>query len=215
MVAMTPKQKQILAFIENFIQERGYAPSLGEISEHFGFRSIGTAHHHLGNLKKMGLIQFDKNAIRGIRLESQKNSQLSEKAHEHAYSIPLLGRVAAGFPIEAVLNPEKVEVPSHMIRKGSDYYALRVQGDSMIEDGILSGDLVVVKRQQTARQGQTVVALIDREVTIKRFYQEAGHVVLKPANAVYEPLVIDKDQVFEIQGLVVGVIRSLEDGMGR
>ncbi len=123
-------------------------------------------------------------------------------------TLPLLGRVAAGCPIEAIETPNEIEVPSSLIRRG-EYFVLQVSGNSMIEDGILDGDFVVVKKQRSAERGQMVVALVDDAATVKRFYPKRNFIELHPANPLYQPIVVKSDQSFQIEGIVSGVIRKL------
>jgi len=194
---MTPKQKKVLDFIVYFQQHKGVVPSQEEIARHFGFRSLGTVQNYLRRLTAHGYIKMAWNQKRAIQVLSE----------ETAYELPLMGYVAAGRPIEAIQEMETFEAPRAMVGRG-DNFVLKVRGDSMIEDGILDGDFIVVRRQNTAENGQTVVALLGREsATVKKFYDRSdGTVELRPANPLVEPLIVDSSDV-EIQGVLVGVVR--------
>jgi len=197
MCPLTPRQKELLDFIESFVEERGYPPTQREIARAFGFRSLGTVQNYLVRLEREGALARDWNARRGLRLRRQASG---------GAELPLAGLVAAGRPIEAVENPDTIEVPASMVGPGENF-VLRVRGDSMVGDGILDGDYVVVRKQANADSGQTVVALIDNEATVKRFYRRAGRIELHPANPAMEPIVVAGDESLRIEGVVVGVIR--------
>lgn len=197
MSPLTPKQKNVLDFIQSFTEQEGYPPSQQEIARHFGFRSLGTVQNYLVRLEREGVLAKEWNAKRGMRV-----LRLTTDATE----LPLAGIVAAGKPIEAVENPDTIEVPSSMVGAGENF-VLRVQGDSMIGDGILDGDYVVVRKQASAENGQTVVAMIENEATVKRLYRRAGSIELHPANPAMQPIVVGAEENFRIVGVVVGVIR--------
>jgi len=199
MSPLTPKQKKILDFIEAFTDRQGYAPSQQEIAHAFGFRSLGTIQNYLVRLQREGFLIKDENARRGLRV-------VRSEGGSGAVTLPLAGTVAAGKPIEAVTNPDTVEVPASMVGPGENF-VLRVRGDSMIGDGILDGDLVLVRKQAVAENGQTVVALIAGEATVKRFYRKGKHIELHPANPTMVPIVVEAEESFRIEGVVVGVIR--------
>lgn len=197
---LTPKQKQVLDYLLEFKQTHGFSPSQQEIARNFGFKSLGTVQHYLVRLEELGLISKTWNARRGAQAVGvQKTS----------FELPLLGRVAAGRPIEAIEMQESLEVPSFMVKKGGEHFVLKVKGDSMMEEGILDGDYVVIRKQEDAKNGDTVVALIDNEATIKKFFRRRGHVELQPANESYEPILVDQDQEFRVEGILAGVIRRL------
>lgn len=196
---LTPKQKQILDFIESFIKENDYAPSYREIAEHFGFSSVATVAEHVDNLKTKGYLANDDGyrSLRVIGVEVEGDSIF-------AGNVPLLGAIQAGKPIEAVKTSETLEIPRDMM--SNNVFALRVKGDSMKDDGILDGDYVVVEPCQSPKNGDIVVALINKdEVTLKRFYREKDHIRLQPANAAFKPIRVKK---VSIQGKVRGVIRK-------
>ena len=198
---LTKRQKEILDHIDGFIAERGYAPSFEEIAHHFGYSSLATVHEHLSNLERKGYIRKSYNESRSIELVKPEEGP-------QAVELPLLGAIAAGLPIEAVGQSETFAVPPDMVRRGRDNYVLKVQGDSMIEEQIRDGDYIVVSQQDTADNGQMVVALVDGEAaTVKKLYREPGNRIrLQPANERMDPIVVDARQV-QVQGIVVGVIR--------
>ena len=196
---LTPKQKQILDFIETFIKENDYAPSYREIAENFGFSSVATVAEHVENLKTKGYLTNDEGyrSLRVVGVEVEPGSAFSG-------NVPLLGAIQAGKPIEAVRTSETLEIPRDMM--SNNVFALRVKGDSMKDDGILDGDYVVVEPCQSPKNGDIVVALINKdEVTLKRFYREKDHIRLQPANAKFKPIRVKR---VVIQGKVRGVIRK-------
>lgn len=193
---LTKRQKEILSFIENYIQKHDYAPSFREIAGHFNLNSIATVADHLENLKNKGYLTKDYNEARSL--------QLTPRFDERTFEIPLLGRIAAGAPIEAIRTQETIDIPRDMV--GKNVFALKVRGDSMLEDGILDGDYIIIEQTTNPNNGDIVVALLDNEsATLKRFYQEKNHIRLQPANARYRPIRVKK---VEIQGRVIGVIRK-------
>jgi repressor LexA len=198
---LTKRQKEILTFLESHIDARGYAPSFEEIAEHFSFQSLATVHEHLTNLERKGYIRRSYNESRAIQV-------LPPKGISGASDIPLLGVVAAGLPIEAVLHQETLAVPDAMLPARGPNYALRVRGDSMIDEHIVDGDYVVVHGRQSADNGEMVIALVNgSEATVKKFYREpGGWVRLQPANPTMQPLRFPENDIM-IQGVVVGVIR--------
>lgn len=211
--AITPKQKKVLAFIEQYEAENGFPPSQKEIARHFNFKSLGTVQNYLVRLERNGFLKKVWNAKRSIQTISP---QPTLPYASGTVPLPLLGKVAAGRPIEAVETPDTLEVPSSMIKRG-EHFVLKVQGDSMIEDGILDGDYVVVQKRLTANNGETVVALIHNEATIKRFVRRtSGRVELHPANPAYAPIVLEslvtgedaQPEDFTIAGVMVGLIRQ-------
>lgn len=199
---LTRRQKEILDHIESFLEERGYPPSFEEIARHFGYSSLATVHEHLSNLARKGYIRKTYNESRSIEL-------IPSEPQTAAVEIPLMGRVAAGEPIEAIPDTETVQVPPDMLRRAGDNYVLRVQGDSMIEEQIRDGDYIVVNARPTAEDGEMVVALVDGEsATVKKLYREGGgRIRLQPANETMDPLVVAANRV-QVQGIVVGVIRK-------
>jgi repressor LexA len=194
---LTKRQKEILDFIRAYRKAQGISPTQREIRESFHLSSFGTVQKHLKRLEEKGALSRDWNRSRGISPREDSDG---------ARDVPLLGSVAAGRPIEPFPQEESIEVPSSMLGKG-EHFVLRVRGESMIEDGILDGDYVVVSRREKAESGQTVVALIRGEATLKRYYSEGARVRLQPANATMKPLTVDARDV-TIQGVVTGLIRD-------
>jgi repressor LexA len=198
MATLTKRQKQMVDFLENYISEHGYAPTLAEVGEYFGLSSLATVHKHLRNLEQKGLIRRQHNHSRALELSSRQG--------ESSRRIELLGQVAAGTPIEAIENRESISVPEEFVRRDNTF-CLRVKGDSMIDDGIRDGDYIIVEGRDTADNGETVVALIGSEATVKKFYREPdGRVRLQPANAAMQPIMVDPADL-AIRGVVVGLMR--------
>jgi len=203
---LTKKQKQVLDYIEGYRDKKEYAPSLEEIRKRFKLASVSTAHFHVDRLKKSGYLTKEENQPRSI----------STRKETRSIEIPLLGTIAAGYPLEAIEVPdETIMVSQEDARSPGKYYALRVVGDSMIKEGIFNSDIVVIKEQKTANDGQTVVAIIDdNEATLKKIYQEKDRFRLQPANPTLFPMY--RTEV-EVRGVVVKIIRNLEikeDGIG-
>ncbi len=199
MQPLTRRQREILDYLKEFIDERGYAPSLEEIGSRFGLSSLATVHKHLMNLQEKGFIRRAWNRSRSVEL-------VQTRAGGRAVDLPLLGYVAAGEPIEAVVSAETVTVPEDLVG-ARETYALRVRGSSMIDEQIRDGDLVVVEDRQVARNGKMVVALLDgSDVTLKTFYREKNRIRLQPANEALAPI-IAKPEAVRVQGVVIGVIR--------
>lgn len=201
---LTPKQKKLLEYIENYMDENGYAPTQHEIAKHFGYSSLGTVQNYLIRLEEQGFLRRKWNGKRALDVINPL--QTKSQPQTATLEIPLLGYVAAGKPIEAILSNETLEVPPLMASKGENF-ALKVKGESMIEDGILDGDYVIVRRQPTAANGQTVVATINGEATVKKFYRKGKQVELHPANSTMEPFILKNEESFRIEGVVAGVIR--------
>ncbi len=205
-VTLYKKQKQILDFISQYIQINGYSPTLQEIADAMGLSSLATVHEHLQALEKKGIIKKYDGSVRGIEvLDERYNANLN------VIELPLVGFIAAGQPIEAIENSlETVVVSSDMVSKSKRCYVLQVKGDSMIEEGIFDSDHIVIQQQNTAQDGDIVVALIDNEfATLKKFFKEPnGKIRLQPANSKMDPIVVDAKSV-AVQGKVTGVIRYL------
>ena len=197
-MTLTPKQQRFLSFIQEYHEERGYPPTQWEIARRLKFKSLGTVQNYLKSLEGKGFLSKSWNGKRAIRVHACAAT---------AVTIPLAGVVAAGRPIEAIEQQETLEVPASLLR-GGENFALRVRGESMIEDGIRDGDIVVVRKQPIAESGQTVVAMIDGEATVKRFFRRKDSVELHPANATMEPIVVSVGRGFQVLGVVVGLIRS-------
>jgi repressor LexA len=201
---LTERQKQVLDFVREFAAEHGYAPTHREICEEFGFSSYGTVHKHLKLLERKGYLHRHWNQKRGVEL----SPQVASRGEPELSTLPFFGRIAAGRPIEAVSGDETVTVPRHLLGSvPDDHYVLKVVGDSMIEEGIHDGDLVVVSRREQAGAGEMVVALVGDEATLKRFYPEGESVRLQPANRQMEPIYAPAAEV-RVQGVVVGLMRK-------
>ncbi len=201
MLPLTKRQREILDYLNEFIQLHGYAPSLEEIGRRFGLSSLATVHKHLANLQDKGFIKRAWNRSRSVEL-------IPTRTGGRALELPLLGYVAAGAPIEAVATSETIAVPEDLAGRRQDTYVLRVRGDSMIDEQIRDGDFVIVEDRKTADNGEMVIALVGgSDVTLKKFYRENGRVRLQPANPAMQPLVVSAEQV-QIQGVVVGVMRK-------
>jgi repressor LexA len=199
MLPLTKRQREILDYLNEFIARHGYAPSLEEIGRRFGLSSLATVHKHLTNLQEKGFIKRAWNRSRSVEL-------VSSRVGVRAVELPLLGYVAAGAPIEAVVGSETIVVPEDLVGK-RDTYVLRVKGDSMIDEQIRDGDFVIVEDRHTADNGEMVIAMLHgADVTLKKFYREYGHVRLQPANLAMQPILAHPDHV-QIQGVVVGVMR--------
>lgn len=197
---LTKRQKQILDFIAEFTADNGYAPSLREIGEHFQLSSPATIHAHVRSLKQKGLLKTSFNQARSIKIIPAKASWTA------SLSLPLAGLITAGEPIEAVEERETIAVPADFVTDSANSYVLKVKGESMIEDGILDGDYVIVERNPSPRNGDVVVALLDNAyATLKKFYRESKRIRLQPANSAMRPI-YSADPL--IQGVVRGVIRK-------
>jgi repressor LexA len=197
---LTKRQREILDYLQDFIQQHGYAPSLEEIGRRFGLSSLATVHKHLTNLQEKGFIKRAWNRSRSVEM-------IPTNSGGRALELPLLGFVAAGVPIEAVAGSETIAVPEDLVGR-RDTYVLRVRGNSMIDEQICDGDFVIVEDRKTAQNGETVVALLGgSDVTLKKLYRENGRVRLQPANPSMQPIFVDPDQV-QVQGVVVGVMRK-------
>lgn len=198
---ITKRQKQILDFITRYGEHHKISPSLEEIKRHFRLRSVSNIHQHIEALKKKGYLNKSENQPRSI--EIRKSSKLIR--------VPLLGIIAAGQPIEAIENKESIVVPKNKLPRVSEVYALRVQGDSMIDDNINDGDTILIKKQSTAENGDKVVALLNgNEATLKTFYKEKGQIRLQPANRNYQPIIVKRGQEFSLQGVLFDVIKTSE-----
>jgi repressor LexA len=195
---LTRRQKQLLDYLRAHIRDHGYAPTLEEMCRHLRLSSVATVHKHLGNLETKGLLRRQPHRSRGLELAPRSRAP-------RAVEVPLLGRVAAGVPIEPVEEAETIALPEELLGRG-DTFALRVRGDSMVGDGILDGDVIVVESRRHADDGATVVALVRGEATVKRLYRERGRIRLQPANDRLAPIVARADDL-EIRGVVIAVLR--------
>jgi len=201
-VTLYKRQKELVDFLNQYIQMYGYAPTLTEIASAMGLSSLATVHEHLATLEKKGVIRRFEGQVRGIELVDAYAHQALE-----AIELPIVGKIAAGEPIEAIQNNDQtVLVSPNMVSSNKRNFVLKVVGNSMIEDGINSGDYVVIEQRETASNGEIVVALIDGEfATLKRYYNEKGKIKLVPANSKMEPIYPDNCIV---QGVVKGLIRK-------
>ena len=195
---LTKRQKELLDYLTAYIEQHGYAPTLEEIGRNFALGSLATVHKHLQNLEHKGHIRRLPNRSRALEVTPRDGARATVQ-------VPLLGRVAAGNPLEPIEVPESVALPEEMLGRG-ETFALRVQGDSMVGDGILDGDVVVVESRNTVENGATVVALVRGEATLKRFFRERGRVRLMPANERLAPIVAAAEDV-EVRGEVVALLR--------
>jgi repressor LexA len=200
---LTERQKQILDFIRETVDQRGVSPTHREICERFGYSSYGTVNKHLRLLEAKGFLRRHWNQKRGVELADAEAS-----VGGGLRQLPFLGLIAAGQPIEAVADHDRVDVPQHLLTggNGGNHFVLKVRGDSMIDEGIHDGDLVVVQRREGATAGEMVVALVGSDATLKRFYPEGREVRLQPANHTMSPIRVPAADV-RIQGIVVGLMR--------
>jgi repressor LexA len=204
---VTERQRDILNFIREFQKESGVAPTHREICDHFGFSSYGTVYKHLSLLQKKGLIRRDWNQKRGVELVEDKETPEPRRSEPrgNARELPLFGYIAAGRPLDVEVSDEMIAVPEHLTSRGENY-VLKVRGDSMVDDGILDGDLVIISRRERADNGEMVVANVNGEVTLKRLYREGESVRLQPANSMMTPIYAAARDV-AVQGVVVGLMR--------
>lgn len=197
----TKRQKQILDYIREHLATKGYAPSMREIAAHFGLSSVATVHQHITALEKMDVLSKDWNRSRSIRPAHMDLAAVVE--------VPILGNIAAGLPIPAVETRDDLDtvaMPENFLRHG-EHFALRVEGDSMIDEGIHDGDILIIRRQSSAENGQVVVALVDEaETTVKKIQKHNGFITLVPANPAFESQVYESHRV-GVQGIVVSLMR--------
>jgi len=197
-MAVTRRQKEVLDFISNFVERQGYSPSFEEIARGLQLNSLATVHKHINNLQNKGLLQRSHNRSRSIDVLPQRPKGKGDR-------LPLLGRIAAGMPVESVAVAESISMND--ITGNREVYALQVRGESMRDEHIIDGDFVIVESTQTARQGEIIVALVDNsETTLKRYYREGDRIRLQPSNREMEPIYVPAAAV-AIQGRVLGVLR--------
>ncbi len=207
-MALTRRQKQVYDFISGFVDKHGYSPSFEEIAEGLGLSSLATVHKHITNLEEKQLLRRDYNRSRSIDLLKPRGrmKQSLAVAAETSMSLPLLGRIAAGRPLEAVENPESISLAD--FTRSKEVYVLQVKGESMQDEAILDGDYVLVEKADSARDGEIVVALVDgSDATLKRIYVEGEKVRLQPSNAAMQPIMVPAASV-QVQGRVIGVLRK-------
>ncbi|KFD41522.1 LexA family transcriptional regulator [Peptococcaceae bacterium SCADC1_2_3] len=198
MSPLTEREQQILDFIIRVVDEKGYPPSIREIGQAVGLNSTATVHSYLKRLENKSCLRRDPEKPRAIKV-------LGKLKKPGFTLVPVLGRIAAGTPILAVENEEDILVLSSELIGHGDFFALRVRGNSMIEAGIFDGDLVVVRRQPTAENGDIVAVLLEDEATVKRFYKENSHIRLQPENKTMEPILVKEANIL---GKVVSLVRS-------
>ncbi len=199
MATLTKRQKQLIDFLDNYIGEHGYAPTLQEIGQYFGLASLATVHKHLKNLELKGYVRRRWNHSRALELVPRHKPGIAKE-------LPLLGQVAAGTPIEAVETNDTIVVPEDFIRR-ENTFCLKVRGESMIEEGIRDGDYIIVEGRESATNGETVVALVNGEATVKKYYREdGGRIRLEPANVTMTPIFTSEEEL-KVRGVVVGLMR--------
>ena len=198
---LTERQRDILGFIREFQKEHGVAPTHREICDRFGFSSYGTVYKHLSLLEKKGLIRRDSNQKRGVEVVEKAVPRQDSGVRE----LPLFGYIAAGRPLDVIPSDETIAVPDRLTTRGENF-VLKVRGDSMIDDGILDGDYVIISKRSSAENGEMVVANVNGEVTLKRIYQDGERVRLQPANPAMHPIFARANDV-SVQGVVVGLMR--------
>lgn len=200
---LTIRQKQIFEYVKKYIEKKDYAPSFEDIRKHFRLASRSTVHHHIEALKRKGYLNRFGSRARAIEITKKKGLSI-------LVNVPLLGTIAAGQPIEAIENKEIIAVPKDKLPRSGEIYALKVTGDSMIDENINDGDIILVRHQETAENGQKIVALIDnQEATLKKYYREGRHIRLQPANKNMEPIILRSGRDISIQGIVLNVIKGV------
>jgi repressor LexA len=217
-MALTKRQRQVYDYIAEFVQRQGYSPSFEEIGTGLGLSSLATVHKHISNLERKGLLRRDYNRSRSLDILAPRGRMktamqaaaaaagMAQAGAAAALSLPLVGRIAAGQPVETLENPESISLAD--ITGSRDVFVLEVRGDSMQDEHIVSGDYVLVEKMKTARNGEIVVALVDNnETTLKRFYKEGDHIRLQPANSKMQPIVLPAAAV-QVQGRVIGILRK-------
>jgi repressor LexA len=199
MTTLTKRQKQLLDYVDQYINQHGYAPTLQETGNYFGLSSLATVHKHLRNLEHKGYVKRRHNHSRALEVSARRK-------RAGAQELPLLGQVAAGAPIEAVETQDTINVPEEFIRRDNTF-CLRVRGESMVDEGIRDGDYIIVEGRDIATNGETIVALINGEATVKKYYREQdGLIRLQPANAAMQPIMVNEGDL-QVRGVVVGLMR--------
>src|SRR5499433_2074989 len=205
-MAITKRQRQVYDFIAEFVQRNNYTPSFQEIGDGLGLSSLATVHKHISNLEKKGLLSRDYNRSRSIDLLPPKGRLKRAMSVSTGTVLPLVGRIAAGQPIEAIERPETISLAD--FTRSKDVFVLEVRGESMQDEHILDGDYVLVEKTKIGHNGDIVVALVEgAEATLKRFYKEADKIRLQPSNAKMKPIIVPAADV-QIQGRVIGVLRK-------
>ena len=205
-MAITRRQRQVYDFISDFVQKKGYSPSFDEIREGMDLNSLATVHKHITNLEKKGLLTRDYNRSRSIDLLPPKGRLKQAMSVNTTMVLPLVGKIAAGQPIEAVENPETISLADFV--RSKEVFVLEVRGESMQDEHILDGDYVLVEKAKTAHNGDIVVALVEgTDATLKRFYRDGDNIRLQPSNANMRPIIVPAAAV-QLQGRVIGVLRK-------
>jgi len=205
-MAITKRQRQVYDFIAEFVQRNQFTPSYQEIGDGLGMSSLATVHKHITNLEKKGLLNRDYNRSRSIDLLPPKGRMKQAMAVNTGMVLPLMGRIAAGQPIEAIERPETISLADFV--RSKEVFVLEVRGDSMQDEAILSGDYVLVEKTKIAHNGDIVVALVEgSDATLKRFYREGNKIRLQPSNARMKPIMVHAADL-DIQGRVIGVLRK-------
>jgi len=205
---LTQRQEDILKFIHDFISTNGFPPSYREIGNHFNITSTFGVKRHLDALIKKGYINIDSKSNRSISLTDKSSEIFNINKGNNSIEIPILGRVAAGYPVLSEQNIEgTLFIDSCLIKRGGNYFGLKVRGDSMIEDGIFEGDTVIVKSQKSANNNEIVIAMVDNDTTVKRYIKNDKNIELIPANKDYKSIIVSKKDDFSILGKVVGIYR--------
>jgi repressor LexA len=205
-MAITRRQREVYDFISRFVTEHGYSPSFEEIGQGLDLNSLATVHKHISNLEKKGLLTRDYNRSRSIDLLPPKGKLKQSMSVNTGVVLPLVGRIAAGQPIEAIQNQETISLADFV--RSKEVFVLEVRGDSMQDEAILNGDYVLVEKAKTAHNGDIVVALVDSsDATLKRFYREGDSIRLQPSNATMKPIIVPAASV-DVQGRVIGVLRK-------
>lgn len=205
-MAITRRQHEMYDFISRWVAEKGYSPSFEEIAQGMNLSSLATVHKHVSNLEKKGLLTRDYNRSRSIDLLPPKGRLKQAMSVNTAVVLPVLGRIAAGQPIEAIQNPETISLADFV--RSKEVFVLEVRGESMQDEHILDGDYVLVEKTKVAHNGDIVVAIVDKDdATLKRFYREGDNIRLQPSNVNMKPIIVPAVSV-EIQGRVIGVLRK-------
>jgi repressor LexA len=194
---LTPKQKNVLEFLQRFIQENGYSPSYQEMADAFGLKSRSTAQKYVERLRESGYLETKAHGKRALSVQ------------QSGIHLPLVGKVAAGAPIEYHMHQEMIEVPSSFLKVNADHFCLVVQGDSMVGDGIMDGDYAVVRKQDNAQNGQIVVASVEGQATLKKLQRKRQSIELLSSNEKYAPIIVLPNMQFRIEGVLSGVLRNL------